>query len=85
MLASSQQSTVSGPGVESRVGMARGDWRRHAEPGGEESRMQKRVGNIEWEALALWWVYSIFREKASGPGQRGPTGEPWALLHTGTG
>lgn len=43
--------------------------------------MEKRVGNIEWEALALWWVYSIFREKAGCPGQRGPTGEPWALLH----
>lgn len=85
MLASSQQSTVSGPRVESRVGMAGGDWRRHAQPGGEGSRMEKRVGNIEWEALALWWVYSIFREKAGCPGQRGPTGKPWALLHTGTG
>ena len=51
---------MSGPGVESRVGVARGDWRRHAEPGGEGSRMQKRVGNMEWEVLALWWAYSIF-------------------------
>lgn len=74
MPASGQHSAVSGPGVESRVGMAGGDWRRNAEPGGEGSQMQEGVGNMEWEVWHYGGYTASSRKRPAAQGSWDPQG-----------
>lgn len=78
---SSQHSAVSGTRVERRVGVVQSvcEGEMPSPDGKVELQLEKRVGTVEREVLASWWLCGILWKKASCPGWLGPTGKSWAL------